>query len=745
MKRAMRIKFSHTRIIKGEFHRIPLKILKYNEMKTWCLLSLIALFSISCSVDKQENSASDMSFRQIEVINSDDCLWKYKAGKSSEEIAITPPKFEVNGQMIAGVFQTIFVDSLDLDVSRNMKAYTLLGNLKADSALYFKLIFHISENSPFVKFKYELFSKANHRLTKSSGNDNLDYLTFKISDQHTAKELRLSDYSHKNHSYVPRLLELKESQFSNNDAVMGPIFIGEKPAQSFLIAYEHGSQYPNAYLNYRLDSTNKVTLSAIKGNYLNNQAITKNKPFETTWFQIGSVDGKQRELAKEYRSFILNYQSPNTESRKPYVYYNTWGRQEREKWSGKSYQGSITKPVIEKEIKIAHQMGIDVFVIDVGWFDKAGAWNVNTTSFPDTLKQINKLLESKDMKPGLWYNPSITAVSSEVALNHQKWLVRKDGNIRGPFKVWETEKSVNVCMVSDYWRYHADQMIALSKLTGSKYFKWDGIDFDICNDPNHHHGNESNTPKEREESYGFLMPIYMTKIAQCVQEEIPGAIFDFDVTEATRAVGLSFLSVGKYFAMNNGPYFHNYDLAEKYETPLPNGCSNVFVNPGPARGWIARSILDYDKWIPMSLFLTHYQVDGGLNSVNINVGSLILGQNGIWGDILNLPDENVQLVNTILTKYKTIREDILKSTIRATGNPGDAIEVYEKINPATGNGAIVIISNEGTEYAYCSYSPCSEKYWSTQDVNIERDETGLCKITSKLEEHNALIVLFGVE
>ncbi|MFW6328082.1 MAG: alpha-galactosidase, partial [Bacteroidota bacterium] len=482
-------------------------------MKTWCYLSLIALLSISCSVDKQENSASKMSFQKIEVINSDDCLWKYKAGKSSEEIAIAPPKFEVNGQTIAGVFQTVSVDCLEIDASGNMKAYTLLGNLKADTALYLKLIFHITENSPFVKFKYGLFSKANHKLTKSNGNDNLDYLTFKISDQYNAKELRLSDYSHKNHAYVPRLLELKESQFSNNDAVMGPIFIGGKPAQCFLIAYEHGSQYPNAYLKYRLDSTKKVTLSAIKGNYLNNKAIPENKPFETIWFQIGSIDGNEDELAKEYRQYMLKYQSPNTASRKPYVYYNTWGRQEREKWRGASYQGALNKVVIEKEIEIARQMGIDVFVIDVGWFDKAGAWNVNTTTFPDTLKQINWLLESKGMKLGLWYNPSITAVSSEVALNHQKWLVRKDGNIRGPFKVWETEESVNVCMVSEYWKYHADQMIALSKLTGSKYFKWDGIDFDICNDPHHLHGNESNTPQEREDSYGILMPIYMTKIA----------------------------------------------------------------------------------------------------------------------------------------------------------------------------------------------------------------------------------------
>ena len=683
-------------------------------MKKGIYLSVIGVIALcfGCSTHPTKSTESKLSFRQIRITNTDECLWKYKANQSAKEIAITPPEFEVNGQIVKAVLQNIETDSTKINDARNLTEFTVQGKLKADTALHLKIIFHSTENTPFVRFKYELYSDAGHKLTKKDGKDDITYLSFSASDFAKANELRLSDYSHKNHCYVPRLLELKESQFSNNDAVMGPVFIGEKPAQSFLIAYEHGSQYPNAFLNYELDADKKVTLKAKKGNYLNNQAITKNKPFESIWFQIGSVAGKQRELAKEYRSFILNYQSPNTESRKPYIYYNTWGRQEREKWRGESYQGSITKPVIEKEIEIAHQMGVDVFVIDVGWFNKAGDWKVNTTSFPDTLKQINQLLESKGMKLGLWYNPSITAVTSKIAQEHEDWLVRKDGNIRGPFGVWETEKSINVCMVSDYWKYHADQMIALSKLTGSKYFKWDGLDFDICNDPNHHHGNENNTPKEREESYGFLMPIYMTKIAQRIQEEIPDAIFDFDVTEATRALGLSFLSVGKYFAMNNGPYFHNYDLAEKYQTPLTNGCSNIFVNPGPARGWIARTVLDYDQWIPSTLFLTHYQPDGDEKSVNINIGSLILGQNGIWGDILNIPNENIQQFNKILSKYKQVKEDITLATIKITGEPGDAIEVYEKINPLTGNGVVVIFSNEDAEYSYCTNLPCSNRYWA---------------------------------
>lgn len=663
---------------------------------------------------------------------------------TQKKLPLPPPVFEIDGKNTTAILQNIKIDSTKINDSRNLTAYTVDGNFLADTTLHLKITFHISEKNPFVRFKYELYSSANHKLTKNQGKDNISYVSFIIPKNTKAKELRLSDYSHKNHCYVPRLLELKESQFSNSHAVMGPIFIGENKDQSFLIAYEHGSQYPNAFLNYELAVNKKVSLKAVKGNYLNHQPFNENDPFESVWFQIGSVKGSQDDLAKEYRTFILEYQSPALASRNPNIYYNTWGRQEREKWRGSSYQGSITKPVIEKEIEIARQMGVDVFVIDVGWFNKAGDWKVNTSSFPDTLKQINKLLEDKGMWLGLWFNPSVTAVTSDIALHHKDWLVRKDGNIRGPFRVWETEESVNVCMVSDYWENHADQMIRLSKLTGCKYFKWDGLDFDICNAPNHHHRNENNTPEEREQSYGFLMPIYMIKIAQRIQKEIPDAIFDFDVTEASRAVGLSFLSAGKYFAMNNGPYFHNFDLAETWQTPLPNGCSNVFVNPGPARGWFARTVLEYDKWIPSTLFLTHYQPDGDEKSVKTNIASLILGQNGIWGDILNIPNANIEQFNTILVKYKTLKDDITLSTLKHTGKTGDAVEVYEKINPENGKGVISIFSNENTQYSYCTYLPCSKNYWASQDVKTEFDENGLCKITSDLEEGNALIIFFGI-
>ena len=68
----------------------------------------------------------------------------------------------------------------------------------------------------------------------------------------------------------------------------------------------------------------------------------------------------------------------------------------------------------------------------------------------------------------------------------------------------------------------------------------------------------------------------MSRVADKVAAAVPGAIVDFDVTEGGRAMGLAFLSSGKYFLINNGPYYQNYDIPIDLE---PNELKPVFL-PG---------------------------------------------------------------------------------------------------------------------------------------------------------------------
>jgi len=282
----------------------------------------------------------------------------------------------------------------------------------------------------------------------------------------------------------------------------------------------------------------------------------------------------------------------------------------------------------------------------------------------------------------------------------------------------------------------------LIKELGVSYFTWDGIGQYGNDGANGYHGTAANSAQERADCYAFQLPIYLSKVVDKVCAAEPQVIFDMDITEEGRSVGLEFLSSGKYLILNNGPYFHNLDIAKPWQTPLSNGNLNIFVNPGPARGWFTRTVLTYDKWLPSILFLTYYQTDEPRNSQLINVASLILGQNGLWGEILKTSPEGIQFIHNILEKYKQVREDVTASDPVRTGEPGYSSEIVEKINGQNGRGEVVLFSNGG-HYRYITEHRVDKKIWCTEHTRVSFDAVGRAIIDTDFDSSSARIVFFG--
>lgn len=298
-----------------------------------------------------------------------------------------------------------------------------------------------------------------------------------------------------------------------------------------------------------------------------------------------------------------------------------------------------------------------------------------------------------------------------------------------------------MCLVSQYGDAFADTLIRVANETGARYFKWDAIEQYGCDSPNHWHGTASNTQAERWNSYAFQLPQQMTRVAERVAAAVPDIIIDFDITEAGRAVGLSFLSAGKYFLINNGPYLFNYDL------PLDRERQNwnLFFYPGPARTWICRSPLTYDKWIPSILFLTHYLPDDPASSQLVNVASLILGQNGIWGDLPNVSSQGVEQIGNILRRYKTVRNDITESDPVVTGDVGSSPEIHEKVSKRTGNGVVVLFATAKGSYRYITAHQPHRTFSATGSVKVHYDAKGHAVIEADFTSPGAAIVFFGAD
>ncbi|MCT4595347.1 MAG: alpha-galactosidase [Anaeromicrobium sp.] len=86
--------------------------------------------------------------------------------------------------------------------------------------------------------------------------------------------------------------------------------------------------------------------------------------------------------------------------------------------------------VILELAQSAKSLGIEVFILDDGWFgkrnnDKAGLgdWHVNREKLPNGIKGIAKKIEDMGLKFGLWIEPEMINKKSDLFNRHPEWLI----------------------------------------------------------------------------------------------------------------------------------------------------------------------------------------------------------------------------------------------------------------------------------------------------------------------------------
>lgn len=677
---------------------------------------------------------------RIEMNGEAERLWTYRLVGKEAAVPMAAPVFEINGRRVQACIDDIQRLGMPEAKGNGTVEYRYGGTVKNYSDLFLAIVFRVSSDNAVVRYRYILQGTTENVLTKVSGKDELIYGQMSLDGAVEMTEVRFSEFSEFVHSFCLSELPIAPKDFENGRCVMGPMVTADMGGYSLLYAYEHGSQVPDAFMHYVLADDYTASLSAVKGNYVHEQSIDGDG-FETAWMQVAAIEGDVSALAAQYRMFALRYFSANAESRKPYIFYNTWNLQERSKhWYKQKYLTPIYLERVLKEIDLAHQAGIDVFVIDAGWFEKTGDWVVNRTRFPDMLKSVKERLDDYGMKLGLWFEPTSAALTSDMLANQGMSRMSWKGELLPARQVWETEDSVPMCLVSEYWEAFANELIRLVKDVGVTYFKWDYISQYGCDDPNHWHGDHRHSPEERADRYAFLLGRYMSKIVDKVCAECPEAIIDFDVTEGFRYVGLGFLSSGKYFLVNNGPYYQSYDLPKD----LDSGNGNIFFYPGQARGWICRTPLSLDKWLPSILFLVHYFPDDPADRQIASLASMFLGHNGIWGDLSQVSKEGLERIGEWIADYKKIREEITESPPICYGQVGGSPEIYEKIHAVSGKGIVSIFSSSPGRYTYVTDARVNRSYRASDGVDVNVDDKGRAVVQVSFEQPGAAMVLFGI-
>ena len=601
-----------------------------------------------------------------------------------------------------------------------------------------------AEGSDFCRLRYRLTGED--FFTGHDGTNQICYGSV-IGEVSAVTEIEISQFDRILHSFVPTEYQDTYDAWKDRE-IAGPVILADSPDGAVLGAYEHGAEAPDHFLAW-YPVNGEICLCSAKGNYYDGQPAEE---YTAPWIELGmrpaqiSEQGSekipaQEHLLRSWRRFLLEEMAPYGDSRKPLVFYNSWHVQEGKKYfCGDSYLKYLNDDFILRDIDIAHEIGVEVYVVDAGWFRKTGDWEVNESFFPEKMKAVRERLDRYGMRLGLWFNPIAAAKTSHMYMTHPEYVMSRQGRQTYWGKIWETEESYGMCLASGYSDMFIETLVRLNRELGVTYFKWDAVEQYGCDCAGHLHGTDSNDPEERQDAYAYRMGLEMVRIAQEVSRRCPGAIVDFDVTEGKRSMGLGFLAAGKYFLINNGPYFHNFDIPKSVK--MEPDTINVFFYPGAARPQICRQAARFDPYIPSVLFLTHFFPHGPELGRKNSMAAFALGGNGIWGFLQEMDEEGIRDWAQFITEYKKVREDVTAAYPVKSGVQGASPEIYEKINPANGRGIVVFFTHGAGSFTYVTQPLKVQPAKIKGADQVTYQENGRIRLDVKLEEDEAAVVFF---
>ena len=129
-----------------------------------------------------------------------------------------------------------------------------------------------------------------------------------------------------------------------------------------------------------------------------------------------------------------------------------------------------------KIVDQADKLGIEMFVLDDGWFghrddDKSslGDWFVDQKKFSNGISGFADRVHDKGMKFGLWFEPEMISIDSKLYEKHPDWMIATPGRQGTPARN-QYVLDITRQEVVDYLFEH---MSAIIKQTKLDYIKWD--------------------------------------------------------------------------------------------------------------------------------------------------------------------------------------------------------------------------------------------------------------------------------
>lgn len=291
--------------------------------------------------------------------------------------------------------------------------------------------------------------------------------------------------------------------------------------------------------------------------------------------------------------------------------------------------------------KKAQSVGVELMVLDDGWFGKRdsdncslGDWKVDRNKLPDGIESLAEKVNKLGMKFGLWFEPEMISEDSELYRAHPDWCIHIDGRRRTPSR----NQLVLDLTRGDVCEYVVSAVASVLKSTPISYVKWDM-------NRNISEIGSALLPPERQQELPHRYMLGLYSVLEQLTSEFPDVLFE----------GCS--GGGGRFDAGMLYYFPQYWTSDDTDA-----IERLYIQYGTSMVMPSSSMGAHVSAVP------NHQV--GRTTPLVTRGHVAMsGQFGYELDLATLTEDELKTVAEQIKEFKEIRETVHKGDMYRLKSP----------------------------------------------------------------------------
>ena len=308
-------------------------------------------------------------------------------------------------------------------------------------------------------------------------------------------------------------------------------------------------------------------------------------------------------------------------------------------------------PIVER----AKELGIEMFVLDDGWFghrdddrSSLGDWFVDEKKFNHGIAGFAKRVHNLDMKFGLWFEPEMISIDSKLYQTHPEWMIKTPGRGQTPGR-HQFVLDMSRQEVVDYLFGLMSHIIQDAKLD---YIKWD-----MNRNITEMYGADLPADQQLEFSHRYILGVY--DLYDRLTKAFPDVLFESCASGGGR-----------------------FDLGMMYYAPQAwcsddtDAVERIKIQDGTSYGYTP------SMWGAHVSAVPNDQV-GRLTSIDMRAKVAYFGAFGYELDVTELSDEEQATIKQQVAFYKQYRKLFQFGTFYRLETPDTSDNVYgwETVSP----------------------------------------------------------------